>query len=111
MNTAATCTCRSAVTGICGEPAVYTFTGAGGETFAECAEHYDPAGAAMDASRAKASTAFKPMFEVGAEVTIHRHGKSYFGRVVRVTRTGRAFAEVTYNNGATRVVPVGEVSR
>lgn len=41
MTTDLTCTVRFA-TGLCGKPAVTTFTGRNGEVYAECAEHTDP---------------------------------------------------------------------
>lgn len=87
----------SAVTGRrCGKPAVYTFRATTGEIFAECADHYPGHEAAYTVPTAK----------IGDRVDVHRHGGVYRGTVVRVTRTGRVFAEVTYNNGATRVVEV-----
>jgi hypothetical protein len=36
-----TCTVRLAVSGLCGKPAVYTFTSSRGEVFSECAEHHE----------------------------------------------------------------------
>lgn len=71
----------------CGKPAVVTFTGSNGEEFAECAEHC--------------------MAHVGrtrGTVVVRRNGIDYVGRVVRETRGGRIFAEITYKNGVTRVV-------
>lgn len=43
-NPTKTCTIRSAVSGVCGKPAVYSFESKlyPGEIFSECAEHYDP---------------------------------------------------------------------
>jgi hypothetical protein len=35
-----TCTAQLAVTGLCGKPAVFTFTSRNGEVFSECAEHH-----------------------------------------------------------------------
>ncbi len=93
--TAHTCTVRNAVTGACGKPAVYTFTGSGGEAFGECAEHYT--GPVVAASTGP---------KIGDAVTVHRHGKAYRAVVTRVTRTGAVYAHVVYDNGAEREVRV-----
>lgn len=94
-----TCTIGpSAVTGeCCGKPAVRVVRGFSGEVYYECAEHAGPAhyaGRTHDGAH------------VGDEVPVHRHGKVYFGKVERVTRTGRVFARVRYDNGVERVVEV-----
>jgi hypothetical protein len=90
--TPVTCTVGpSAVTGErCGKPAAQVFFGANGEMYAECAAH----AASVGESTARDT------------VEVHRHGRIYIGRVVRVTSSGTVYAEVTYNNGVTRVVPV-----
>lgn len=93
---ATTCTVRTAVGGTCGKPAVYSFTGSRGEAFGECAEHFHGAISATSVGLVK----------VGDTVAVHRHGKRYDGRVVRVTKAGNVFAEVTYDNGVTRTVRV-----
>lgn len=80
----------SAVTGErCGAPAVTSFTGAHGETFAECAEH------AVVIARSTPGT-----------VTVRRNGRFYTGRVVHVTLGGIVYAEITYENGVVRKVRV-----
>lgn len=38
--TTRTCTVVSAVDGLCGKPAVFTFTSSRGEVFSECADHH-----------------------------------------------------------------------
>lgn len=92
----ATCTVRFAVTGACGEPAVWS----NGE-FAECVKHaHDPAGLA------RAAAARPGGLRVDDVVEIARHGKRYLGRVCKVGARGAVYAEVTYNNGVTRVVRV-----
>ena len=77
----------------CGKPAVRTFTGHHGETFAECAEH-----APRHAGR--------PGISAPGTVEVHRQGRVYIGRVTRVTRYGTVYAEITYDNGVTREVRV-----
>lgn len=88
----ATCTVRYAVTGACGEPAVWS-----NGKFAECAEH---AADAIALARPRPVVAK----EVGDAVTVERHGKRYIGTVCRVGARGAVYAEVTYDNGVTRVV-------
>ena len=90
------CTVRYAVTGICGKPAVHTFTGTRDEIFGECAEHFDP----------RSHTPIEVGTKVGDEVIVKRHGKGYIGTVTQVTSNGVVYAEVTYGNGVTRVVRV-----
>ena len=77
----------------CGRPGVYSFTASTGERFTECADHYE--GPVVP-------TRVEP--KLGDEVDVHRHGKVYTGTVVRVGARGAVYAEVTYNNGATRTV-------
>lgn len=38
-----TCTAQLAVTGLCGKPAVFTFTSRNGEVFSECVDHHNAA--------------------------------------------------------------------
>jgi hypothetical protein len=76
----------------CGKPAVRTFR-SHGETFAECAEHAP-------------SHAARPAWSAPGTVEVHRHGKTYTGRVTRTTRSGAVYAEVTYDNGVTKEVRV-----
>lgn len=88
----------SAVTGQrCGQPAVATFTGSDGQAYAECAEH------AVVSTVCRAAHSGR---QVGDAAIIRRHGQDYVGQVVRVTRSGKVYARVTYANGASRVVEV-----
>jgi hypothetical protein len=86
-----TCTVRTATRGACGGPAVTTFTGRGGETFAECAEH--------------AVTVPTPTPEVatGARVEVRHAGLTKVGHVTRLTPT-LAFVEVTTRGGRGRSI-------
>lgn len=77
----------------CGQPAVKTWESSifPGEILGECRKHhfdFEPHGR-----------------NIGDLVEVRRHGKDYIGQVVRVTPT-KVFAQVTYGNGATRVVEV-----
>lgn len=103
--TAATCTVGpDAVTGErCGAPAVVTFTGRGGETFAECAEH------------ASSFHIHKTAIEPGARVAVRHCGIEKVGTVVAVTATRvrvavptptgkRAEVVATFERTAVRVV-------
>jgi hypothetical protein len=92
-----TCTVRHAVSGACGKPAVYTWVSTiTGETFGECAEHYQGVEFARPSDG----------HEVGDPVTIQRCGKTYPGRVVEVGKRGAVYAEFAYDNGAVRRVRV-----
>lgn len=91
-----TCTVRH-TTGLCGRPAVYTFTTATGETFHECGIHY--AGEYGKTYRPEEA-------RVGAEVEIRRYGKTYIGKVVEVGARGAVYAEFTYAKGTKRRVRV-----
>lgn len=95
-----TCTVRTATGGCCGKPAVYTFTGSGGEVFSECADHY--AGPVVPQGGWGSSVGPR----VGDRVTVHRHGKTYDAVVTRVGKRGAVYARVTYGNGVTRTVRV-----
>ena len=93
-----TCTVRTAVSGVCGKPAVYTFQSRiGDEVFAECAEHY--AGPVYGAPAAAGP-------QVGDAVEVARYGKTYRATVTRVGARGAVYATFTYGNGATRTVRV-----
>ena len=95
MKTAACTVVVSADGTRCGKPSVYAFASrSDGKMFAECAEHYQGA--------------IKHVVgcQVGDPVTVHRHGKSYAATVVKVGARGAVYAEVTYDNGATRTVRV-----
>lgn len=97
-HTPATCTVFESVleNRRCDKPAVWS----NGE-FAECAKHsLDPVSLSAGANPISYGPA------LGDPVVVHRHGKDYTGKVVRITRTGVLYAEVTYNNGATKVVRV-----
>jgi len=94
-HTPSTCTVRFATRGACGKPAVWS-----DGTFAECAEH----AADLIALARREATPFGRA--LGDEVEIHRHGRTYIGTVVRIGARGAVFAEVTYGNGAKRVVRV-----
>ncbi len=96
MTETRTCTVHVHVGEICGAPAVYVE----GE-FAECAEH-----AADPVALARTRRVRVGAHQVGDEVEIARHGKTYTGRVVRVGARGAAYAEVEYGNGARREVRV-----
>jgi hypothetical protein len=78
----------------CGKPAVTSFVGYDGTEYHECAEH----AVAVIGRRTRESA------QVGDVVTVNRHGKQYTGTVKRVTRTGRVFVRVRYDNGVVRVV-------
>lgn len=95
MHGMTTCTIGpSAVTGErCGKPAVHTFIGSDGETYAECADHVHIVTKAHG-------------HNVGDHVAIRRYGKTFDGVVTRVARTGTAYATFTYGNGTTRTVRV-----
>jgi hypothetical protein len=95
--TTTTCTVVVSATGAkCGDRAVHTFVGTDGHTvYGECAAHTT----AHIVGRGHAAHA-------GDHVTVRRHGKDYDAVVDRVTRTGRVWATVTYDNGVTRTVPV-----
>jgi hypothetical protein len=97
MTEATTCTVRSAVTGECGKPAVFTFTGINGEQFGECADHHRPQDFARIAVEGKS---------LGDRVEIYRHGKVYLGTVVEIGPRGAVYADVVYGNGAHRRVRV-----
>jgi len=97
MHNPSTCTVTiGAVAGKCGEPAVWS-----NGRFAECAKHASDPGAL-----AQFSDSTSAEHRVGDVVSVERHGKTYPARVVRVGARGAVYAEVTYNNGATRVVRV-----
>lgn len=83
----ATCTIRSAVTGICGEPAVSTFT-IKGTTYGECAEHHLPAPVAA------------PSVAPGATVAVLHVGVKKYGVIETVGRT-RATVKVPVGRGRT----------
>jgi hypothetical protein len=92
-----TCTVRSAVSGLCGKPAVYTWISAvSGETFGECAEHYQ----GQDFATASSG------HQVGDVVTVQRHGKTYRATVSKVGARGAIYAEVVYGNGSRREVRI-----
>jgi hypothetical protein len=74
-----TCTIRTATGGVCGKPAVHTFTTSRGDTFAECADHHI---ATSDAA-----------LLVGATVTVRHAGTAKTGTVRKVTAT-RAHVEL-----------------
>jgi len=76
----------------CGKPAVKVVKLAG-MWVAECAEHAAPRSIAAPA--------------VGDVVPVHRWtGKTYRGVVTRITRSGKVFARITYDNGSTKEVEV-----
>jgi hypothetical protein len=96
---AATCTVVVAAHMVrCGKPAVYAFTGSGGEAFAECSEHFDP----------RFHTVAETGPKVGDKVDVWRHGRAYVGTVVRVGKRGAVDAEIVYGNGVRRVVRASE---
>lgn len=76
--TTPTCTIQNAVTGLCGAPAVATFTGRDGTVYAECTDHYMP----TPTSRANWDTV-----AVGAKVRVHHISLTKIGKVTRVGRT------------------------
>jgi len=96
-----TCTVRSAVHGVCGLPAFYVE----GE-LAECEIHARVAGSLYKTRSVAASAVKVTEHKLGDRVEIRRHGKVYLGTVVYVGARGRVEAEVTYGNGAKRVVKV-----
>lgn len=72
----------------CGKPAVASFVGSDGTTYYECAAHRFGIETRPDT------------------VEVHRYGKTFVGRVIRVKRTGTIVAEITYGNGVKRTVEV-----
>lgn len=90
------CTCTFGPTAVtrerCGQPAVTTFTGSDGTPYAECAEH--------------AGNFARDWAREGDTVPVTRHGKVYMAKVIRVTRRGNTYAEITYDNGVKREVRV-----
>jgi len=81
----------------CGKPAVSSFVGSNGTTYAECAEH-DTSAIVAEARHIG--------YEVGDTAVVRRYGKDYIGRVVRVTRAGGVYVRFAYGNGASRIVKV-----
>jgi hypothetical protein len=87
--------------GRCGRPAVTTFTGRNGETFAECADH--------DMSRIVTGHGFAP----GDRVAVTHAGIDKVGRVVKIGRT-RVTVEVPTYGGrytATLTIPAEGLRR
>lgn len=94
-----TCTVTRA-TGLCGAPAVTSFTTRGGATYAECADH--------DVSAICAPTA--PALAPGATVVVYHAGVTKTGVVLTVGRT-RAKVVVPVGRGrtaGTKVITVAQ---
>lgn len=93
-HTATTCTVVvNAEGGRCGDPAVVSFTGRGGEAFGECSAH-----------AVRPNTAAEHY--VGEVVTVQAYGKTYSAVVARVTRTGAAYAEFFTAKGTHKCVRI-----
>lgn len=104
-----TCTTRTATTGMCGKPAVYTERSrVTGEVFAECAECAAAHGSMASTAHMVAGAARPGAYAVGDTVYVHRYGCVYTAKVTRVGACGAAYATFTYGNGAVRTVRVDE---